>query len=62
MLFDSPPLNSAGPVIKWIDEWAISACQLLAWPGELGRCQAESRTNTHTHIHKGYQKHFNSAL
>ena len=37
------PLNSAGLVIKWLDEWAISVCQLLAWPGELGRCQTEWR-------------------
>lgn len=50
------PLNSVGPVIKWLDEWAISVCQLLAWPGELGRCQWVSegprRTNKNTHTHK----------
>lgn len=34
------PLNSVSPMIKWLDEWAISVCQLLVWPGELGGCQA----------------------
>lgn len=48
------PLNSVGPVIKWLDEWAISACQLPVWPGELGKCQARAKshsiqTKTHTH-------------
>lgn len=35
-----PLLNPVGPpVINWLDEWAISACQLLGRPGEVGRCQ-----------------------
>lgn len=51
------PLNSVGLVIKWLDEWAISVCQLLVWPGELGRCQTEWRPasyqqkHMHTHTH-----------
>ncbi len=57
------PLNSVGLVIKWLDEWAISVCQLLVWPGELGRCQAEWRPTPykqkHTHAHARAQWNVN---
>lgn len=47
------PLNSVGLVIKWLDEWAISACQPPVQPGELVSCHA-GRTAPykpkHTHV------------